>query len=186
MTLILTVSFVSIACVATTLSLAFAYHRGAHAKNLIAKGWNFRRREVLYLGALNGFDFLREKLHEWSAAASKLAAISVFLIFISDQDNLVLAAALVSTAFAYHYLARLHIARTRREQADLPLEYDGFGSYARATAHWNRERLEIKPVAVCWVVAALSFWALYFAGLKALESQKQDLEQKRQSASGSK
>ena len=77
-----------------------------------------------------------------------------------------LAIAWLASAFVYFYLARIHIIRTRRDLTDLPLEFDGFGSYARARADWNQEQSDLKPVVVSWIFAALSFWVLYFLGLK--------------------
>ncbi len=140
----LTTILVLIALASVSLSLAFARHRLPRLRDAFARIWSRRRREILHLECLNGFDFFRDRLHDWSRLILIAAVVSVLPVFIWDPDLFLLAGALVTWGFTFRHFARYYVASSRMKQASLPLEYDGFGSYARAASDWRIEAREAK------------------------------------------
>jgi len=165
MALCITIFMCVLVWLALALSLAFMAHRLAGIRDLIALIWNHRRRQILFLNCLNGFDEFRDQLHHWSFYLAIAAAISVFPVFLWQPDSLGFACVLVCLTFALRSLVRSHVAGVLAGRACLPLDYDGFGSYARSEVKWRRESRDClrhtrraAGVALIYAVLTLGGW----------------------------
>ena len=121
------------------LSFAFLAHRLPGARDFLARFFSERRREVLHLNCLNGFDELRDRLHRWSLALAISAAISVLPVLIWDFESAGLAITMVCAAFALRWWARHLISKELARRITMPLDYDGVGCYARSASDRRAE-----------------------------------------------
>lgn len=137
--------------------LMFDQLRGTALKDWLAGFWPPDRRRVLHLAKQNGFYFFVERLIQWSDVIVRLSWIAALTSFAGGPQSVLIAAFLISLCFLIRFASLTYLAASRVKRFTIPLDYDGYGVYARTAEDWREFEAEMRPPLIISIVAAGGF-----------------------------
>ena len=114
------------------------------AKDYLSRFWSVDRRRVLLLNKLNGFYFFADKLIEWSGLLLRFSWLAIVFALSEGLESVVFSGLMVTMSFLVRFSYLMFYASQKVRRFTMPLEYDGYGVYARAAADWRGFRNELR------------------------------------------
>ena len=137
--------------------LMFDQLRGTALKDRLSRFWPPDRRRVLHLAKQNGFDFFIDRLIRWSDVIVRLSWIAALPALAGGLRSVLMAAFLISLCFVIRFGSLTYLAAKRVKRFTIPLDYDGFGVYARSADDWREFEGEMRSPLILSVVATFGF-----------------------------
>lgn len=137
--------------------LMFDQSRGTALKDWFSRFWPPARRRVLHLAKQNGFYFFIDRLIGWSDVIVRLSWIAALPALAGGLRSVLIAAFLISLCFAIRFGCLSYLAAKRVKRFTIPLDYDGFGVYARSADDWREFEGEMRPPLIFSIVATSGF-----------------------------
>ncbi|MGK0190562.1 MAG: hypothetical protein ACI9R3_006391, partial [Verrucomicrobiales bacterium] len=93
----------------------------------------------------------------WSDVIVRLSWIAALPAFAGGARSVLLAAFLISLCFLIRFGSLTYLAAMRVKRFTMPLDYDGFGVYARTADDWRQFEGEMRPPLIFSIVASCGF-----------------------------
>ena len=137
--------------------LMFDQLRGTTLKDWLSRFWPLDRRRVLHLAKQNGFYFFIDRLIGWSDVIVRLSWIVALPALAGGIRSVLIAAFLISFCFVIRFGCLTYLAAKRVKLFTMPLDYDGFGVYARSANDWRKFKCKMRSPLILSVVATGGF-----------------------------
>lgn len=137
--------------------LMFDQLRGSGLKEWLVGFWAPDRRRVLHLRKQNGFYFMVDRFIVWSDVIVRLSWIAALPSFAGGVRSALIAAFLISLCFFIRFGFLTYFAAKKGERFTIPLDYDGFGVYARTAEDWREFEREMRSPLVFSIMATGGF-----------------------------
>ena len=139
------------------MSLIFQFDRlrWTRAKDYLGRFWSSDRRRVLHLEKQNGFFFFVDKLIEWSDLLLKFSWLAIIFALGGGLESTLIGGLIITLSFLVRFSCLTVLASQRVRRFTMPLDYDGFGVYARTASDWRVFRDELRQPLITSSIATL-------------------------------
>lgn len=137
--------------------LCFDRLRGTALKDFLSRFGSPDRRRVLHLKKQNGFYFFVDKLITWSDLVVRCSWVAALPALVGGAQAVLAAAFLISLCFLLRSACLTFLAAKRVKTFSIPLDYDGFGVYARTAEEWREIEKEMRVPLIFSTMASAGF-----------------------------
>ena len=136
--------------------------RWSSAKDFLGRFWSADRRRVLHLEKQNGFFFFVDLLIDWLSKVMRFAWILVLPALSEGVTTTVLAALIISGTYLLRFGSLTFFASKKVRHSTMPLEYDGYGVYARSASDWRSfKKRSQHPLIISAIFTLIFIYALF-------------------------